>query len=636
MPEVKGLLPITVDEESLEGLSEEERAELVHLKETAQACIRRFLGFEEGSAVSLPKTYRAATFRWLQAVDHALWCVTQMGLEQFAGQGAKVTMMAPAQQESIAKLLAGSPRSCAIAADQMSVGPTGVTYLQSKDLDTFVDLLMDPPHRFWNSEKLGLLQGDAWEPVLLTTIPYNINEGPWHSAAFWAQLCAAKDAYLSSTNLAEDPLFLNFLPLIARDLGREHEVVSAALVADVASILRDSSQLSNKGPRLALCRWYSWVDSHEYWMSSHWLRALLMTVWALGCGVLTKQAGRVSLSLASAKPSLEGKKETMSEQAQKAARIRAKGKNMLHTSLLVLLNPHVQRRANCVYWALQPMRLFHGLQVQACKGVLGNLDWSAGMAAGPFNKPLAETWQVLTDPVRLQRCGFAVSLEEVGRVGLLGPSSSGRVEEATWCRWLVGLLCSLERNRVRHLLFYTAGPGLLAGLLSTTPSARATCLASLKSLWAGWKAAEGLAHPEAVTARERSWMRRPLIAQVFEALADSRFEGASALVLEIVRSMFAAVSTKAVEDSFQRLRVVEQRGQSNARVTAGRMWHVLITKGILRTLHHYDEVDFRTVGHKRELEELPRRPSRNLYRPQSRNTCLPLHTVSGKNAEVIT
>eukprot|EP00974_Lingulodinium_polyedra_P053861 5178356-Lingulodinium_polyedra.AAC.1 len=65
-----------------------------------------------------------------------------------------------------------------------------------------------------------------------------------------------------------------------------------------------------------------------------------MLLWGIGCGVLTKRAGQVALSLAKL-PSgaAEGGKETMRDQAAKQARIRAKGKNMLHVSLLILLNP---------------------------------------------------------------------------------------------------------------------------------------------------------------------------------------------------------------------------------------------------------------------------------------------------------
>eukprot|EP00974_Lingulodinium_polyedra_P035240 3384011-Lingulodinium_polyedra.AAC.1 len=65
------------------------------------------------------------------------------------------------------------PRACIIAADQQSTGTTGVAFTHSKDLELATQLFMDPPHRFWNNEKLGLLQGNGWAVIVLTTIPYS-------------------------------------------------------------------------------------------------------------------------------------------------------------------------------------------------------------------------------------------------------------------------------------------------------------------------------------------------------------------------------------------------------------------------------------------------------------------------------
>eukprot|EP00974_Lingulodinium_polyedra_P049235 4732348-Lingulodinium_polyedra.AAC.1 len=79
LPEVQGMLPAKLDPELLEGLSEEEQAQLVQAKETMASCVRRFLGVESGAQVSMPKQYRRATYRWLQGLDHALWVMTGKG-----------------------------------------------------------------------------------------------------------------------------------------------------------------------------------------------------------------------------------------------------------------------------------------------------------------------------------------------------------------------------------------------------------------------------------------------------------------------------------------------------------------------------------------------------------------------------
>eukprot|EP00974_Lingulodinium_polyedra_P023490 2269042-Lingulodinium_polyedra.AAC.1 len=350
---------------------------------------------------------------------------------------------------------------------------------------------MDPPHRFWNSEKLGLLQSGSWESVLLTTIPYTINDGPWHSSGWLQQLNNAKAAYLAANTPGESPLLRHLLPRIAKDLGAEEELAAGTLGDRVWGMLQHDKRLSTKGPVLALTRWYSWVDSHEHWRPLYHCRLLLMLIWSIGAGVLTKKSGHTALSLAKpVAPAGAEAKETMAEQKAKLARVQSKGKNLLHTSLLVFLNPLVHRHANCVYEALQSMRRFHGEQVKECKNPAGNVAWSVRMAAGSFTAPLAETWELLLDLNRLQKCGFAATRQDVLAAGAdvddWGPWAE---QEEVWCSWLVGMLAGLTKHRLRHLCFYTFGPGLLAGLLDPEAAKQKAALASLRSLWEGYQVA---------------------------------------------------------------------------------------------------------------------------------------------------
>ena len=99
-----------------------------------------------------------------------------------------------------------------------------MSFIQSKDFELWAYLTMGPPHIFWNFEKLGLLCGQGWEAVLLTSIPYTVNDGPWHGAGFLAQLSGAKQEYLRTSSWDTCPLFAQLLPAIARDQGRESEL----------------------------------------------------------------------------------------------------------------------------------------------------------------------------------------------------------------------------------------------------------------------------------------------------------------------------------------------------------------------------------------------------------------------------
>ena len=108
-------------------------------------------------------------------------------MEQLSSRKTEVRYLSEEVQATIRGYVTGLPRAIYIAADQASCGIFAMSFLQGhENLDC--DLLADPPHRFWNSEKLGLLAGHAWEAVLLTSIPYSVNDGPWASAGFHQQL----------------------------------------------------------------------------------------------------------------------------------------------------------------------------------------------------------------------------------------------------------------------------------------------------------------------------------------------------------------------------------------------------------------------------------------------------------------
>ena len=635
LKEVRGFLPSALDADNLEWLTEEEATLLAAAKDRQQRCIRRFLGHEPGQVISNPAVYRVATHRLLQAIDHALWAVTGFGFEQFASADTKVDFLDPAVQVKVADFVAGPFRSCQIVADQFSCGPTGVSFLQSKGYSLLADLLFDPPHRFWNFEKLGLLAGGGWEAILLTSIVYSVNDGPWGGSGFLQQLQNAKEEYLALVEGRACQLFQHLLPFVARDQDREGELGPEDFQAEMWNLIKHAKQLTSKGPKPALCRWYSWLDAHRYWSKWYHIRLLLFLYWSMGCGLLKKNTIGQGFGLTTLpqKGAYEGK-ETMREQAAKQARVNAKGKNRLHVSLMILMNPLVHRRANVAYWVLQSMRDFHGRGIIECETPEGNREWSCRMAEGAFLQPLYDSWQILSDPVRLEACGFLCSLTTAARAGYTegGPLEE---DEGSWATWIVFLLASLTRNRLRHLLFYQKGPGLLAGLLAGDADRVQECLGRVGRLWRAFVGAADANCGLQVGARKKSWMARPLIAEIFSALAEAGFERVPEEILVTLRVMFSMVSTKCIEDGFQRLRVQETRGQSSRVVRLDRMWHTLVTKGVLSRVHKFPEISFRDIGEKRALEELPRQPPQSLYKPSSRKPALKLHDVSSEAQAVI-
>lgn len=177
MKDLKGFIPHQLDDEDLEGLTEEEEAELWAARGMQASCIRRFLGMEKGYP-SKPKSYRLATWRLIQALDHALFQLTKAGLEQLASSQTKVDFLQPEVRARVEAFATGPPRAVFLAADQASCGLSACAFLQQSHQQLFFDLLMDPHTGFGTVRSWGCWRGmlgrpssSPASPTLSTTDP---------------------------------------------------------------------------------------------------------------------------------------------------------------------------------------------------------------------------------------------------------------------------------------------------------------------------------------------------------------------------------------------------------------------------------------------------------------------------------
>eukprot|EP00974_Lingulodinium_polyedra_P121922 11180844-Lingulodinium_polyedra.AAC.1 len=116
----------------------------------------------EGGEITAPKLRRRPTMKVLRALDHALCLCAGRGLEGWCQEEGGIRLLPRPLQEAARQWVSNIPRGLAIVADQCGAGLAAATFL-ANHLGLSTILLMDPPHRFWNSEKLGLIQGDGWE-----------------------------------------------------------------------------------------------------------------------------------------------------------------------------------------------------------------------------------------------------------------------------------------------------------------------------------------------------------------------------------------------------------------------------------------------------------------------------------------
>ena len=108
----------------------------------------------------------------------------------------------------------------------------------------------------------------------------------------------------------------------------------------------------------------------------------------------------------------------------------------------------------------------------------------------------------------------------------------------------MGLLCSLTRNRLRHLLAYTQGPGLIVGLLHDDPVCAKKALATLQAVWRGWGRMADITATGAQKCMGTSWLQ---LFGVDTSMASLSLVGRQVVPDEVVtciRSVFACGSTQ--------------------------------------------------------------------------------------------
>ena len=118
----------------------------------------------------------------------------------------------------------------------------------------------------------------------MLSLVFNINHGPWKSAGWLAQLSQAQVEYFSRFDGPYCDLFTNYLPDIAKDLGREDELHKEGFAEEIWEATKQSPKAHLKGPTVQLCRWYSWVHCWKYWRKAYHTRLLIMLYWAMGWG----------------------------------------------------------------------------------------------------------------------------------------------------------------------------------------------------------------------------------------------------------------------------------------------------------------------------------------------------------------
>ena len=159
------------------------------------------------------------------------------------------------------------------------VGPMNLPAL---DMLTYKAKLMihaqfDPFHRCWNDLKLAYKHGPGqlWRTMLEYSLVYNINYGPAGTKAWWDRKKQCHQEFFLQ-NSPYSSIFLEYLPMIARELELPEEPSTAEELEAVWNRFGSMQSLEKAGPLVKLMRWFSFFESHTFYKGELFVTKMLM------------------------------------------------------------------------------------------------------------------------------------------------------------------------------------------------------------------------------------------------------------------------------------------------------------------------------------------------------------------------
>ena len=300
--------------------------------------------------------------------------------------------------------------------DQHSVGWAAGHFLMYH-LRLRLILLYDPSHRVARDLFLALGDTGFWEVVMLQSIAWNINWGPWDGAAFWRQVQEAAQNYRTALGHTGCPLFNSLLWQIARDRGELDQLHNPEWKELVWHEIFSGKCITAKGPKMALCRWMSFIDCEVYWQRLHHMRLLLFSVWGVSLGYINESADSKQLRLRNLmKAPGDAEKTSMRQGTSIVNRLRDTAKNSLHVSTIIMADPILQRKGRLLSECCTPSRRWHGDQASKNRDPESLGKFYLEQSLGKGLESIAETAGLLADCKVLEGMHFRTDPVELRAV----------------------------------------------------------------------------------------------------------------------------------------------------------------------------------------------------------------------------
>ena len=314
---------------------------------------------------------------------------------------------------------------------------------------------------------------------------FSLDVGPWQDAKWFQEAKEAVQTYVRGAGSASDPLFQELYPKILMDMG----MMDSLGVEDMGQYIFDTilDAVAIKSQRVALSRWFGWVDSAKK-VIPLWHRRLLIYFYiSISQGWVTpgSAAEFINHAVKAQTSNDTGVKETrIARDLPEFQQIRSKCKNGLHLATSIMVDPGVYYMVESILELLQRCWAERGSNFSTLRDVDSSADWCCKQATGEALTPIIQVAELLSSPsfwegagLWVHGCPLTADVASIdGHAIGFGNAMASQVGK---------LVFSLLLQRWRTGVMYTQGlPLRLAALLS--PSGAGDVLDFMKRLDTAW------------------------------------------------------------------------------------------------------------------------------------------------------
>lgn len=381
-----------------------------------QSVVRGFLD-KVGESTRQRAIQRRAAHWWIRCLHAMLIRMCGFGLDVFCSGETTEAVRALVGCTETEFLARG--RILTVSLDQHSVGWASCFFLKRAPKLNIVGI-GDFAHRVWNDCEVSLGRAGLWEVVLLSSVLFNINFGPYDGSKWWRTCQEAATEYFQKIGSPRCALFLSMVPSIAKERGEAHLVTEPNYAERLWEQMQSMECMQWKGPKMALCRWFSWHECYRFWRGCWSMRALIMLYWGLQMGYLTEEPGTSVLRLSGVLKPVGSEQSkgsshaaTMRQGMAAQKKIYQQSKNQLHVASLVAIDRDVREGSAIIHAGCRSLHGWYAEGLREVRSAPGSVRWHAKQAAGGCLVPLAQTFSLLQDLPALSDLGFTTEISSL-------------------------------------------------------------------------------------------------------------------------------------------------------------------------------------------------------------------------------